>query len=199
MNPIRRKAPIERPNPKAVTHYREYKNDLKDDFNCRCGYCDALHDWVGGIRFYQLDHFVPKKHLSTISEHEFSNLVYSCFYCNNAKRAKWPSKDEKVHNDGKEGFVHPRNDEYIKHLNRNINGSIQPITELGNYMFKALHLHLKRHSVIWNLEKIEDALNSIQEEYDRLNGKLPDKLYRQIADLSMESRKYIKLLKKENE
>ena len=40
-----------------------------------------------------------------ISPTEYSNLVYSCRSCNNSKRAKWPTGDENVHNDGEQGFI----------------------------------------------------------------------------------------------
>jgi len=85
--------------------YSSYKKELREDFGGRCGYCndpDSYRD-----TFYETDHFVPKKYLKTISENDYGNLVYACRHCNNAKRDKWPTKDEEKHNNGQEGFIDP--------------------------------------------------------------------------------------------
>lgn len=194
---FREEHPIKRDAPKVVTRYGEFKQELKEDFNSKCGYCNDSDHWTGGWRFYQLDHFVPKKHLVSISENEYTNLVYSCFFCNNSKRAKWPSKKETVHHNGVEGFIYPKEVEYTDHLKRDINGAIVPTSDLGKYMIKAMKLDLKRHSIIWNLEKLETIIDQLKNEYDRLVGKIPQNLSEKIVSLLFEHRKYSKLLRKE--
>jgi hypothetical protein len=199
MNDFRKKTPINRSAPKAVKKYGEYKKDLKDDFFSKCGYCNGSDHWTGGWRFFQIDHFVPKKHLITISETEYSNLVYSCFFCNNAKRAKWPSGNENIHNDGKTGFIFPKEDEYGKYLKRDSFGNIISDSDLGKYMIKAMKLGLKRHGIIWNLEKLEEIIDQIEVEYDKNKDKIPLSLSNKLNTLFFEHRKYSKLLRKEGD
>ena len=197
MNSFREKKPMKRAAPKAVTHYGEYKHELRKDYHSRCGYCNDSDVWNGGWRFFQLDHFVPRKYLVKISENEYSNLIYSCFFCNNSKRAKWPTGNEQQPNDGTNGFVHPVEDEYIKHLTRDDVGNITAITDLGKYMVKAMKLDLKRHAIIWNLERLESLFDKIEVLFDANKDKIPDPLAMKIAGLFVEHRKYSKLLRKE--
>ena len=102
---FRHRTPKRRENPEAKNHYSDYKPELREDFNERCGYCGD-HDFFRQS-YYEIDHFVPRKKLKVIALNDYSNLVYACRSCNNAKRAKWPTGDEKVHNDGKVGFIDP--------------------------------------------------------------------------------------------
>jgi 5-methylcytosine-specific restriction endonuclease McrA len=199
MNSFRDSDPLKREKPKTVTHYREYKSDLKEDFHSRCGYCNDPDHWSGGRRFYQLDHFIPKKFLVTISEHEYSNLIYSCFYCNNSKRAKWPSKDEKIAVVNNQGFINPREKDYTKHLQRDKDGNITAVTPLGEYMIKSLKLKLKRHAIIWKMEKIECLIGELHIQYEKVKDKIPSDLSDKINSLFFEYMNYTKELRKEGD
>ena len=76
---FRLKEPKRRDNIEIKSDYHDYKDDLKQDFNNRCGYCDSK---PFGIAPYEIDHFVPQKlpnkKISSIAPNEYSNLVYSC-------------------------------------------------------------------------------------------------------------------------
>lgn len=198
MNDFRDTHPLKRDNPRVVNHYREYKSDLQEDFDSKCGYCNDPDDYCGGFRFYQLDHFIPRKYLVEISENEYTNLVYSCFYCNNAKRAKWPSKNEKIAIVGNEGFVNPREELYCEHLCRDVEGNIIAKSDLGAYMIKAMKLSLKRHAIIWKLEKLEKIFDQLEKEYNESKDKIPEDLMHKITTWMFEYRRYIKDLRKEN-
>ena len=39
--------------------YRKYREQLRADFNCRCGYCDDRD--VPRAERFEIDHFVPQK------------------------------------------------------------------------------------------------------------------------------------------
>jgi len=162
MNKLREKIPKRRSNPKQVSRYSEYKDDLREDFNCRCGYCDDEDKWPGGKLFFQIDHFVPRKHMITISDKEYSNLVYSCFFCNNSKHSDWPTNDENLHNNGKEGYIDVCLPKYDAQFYRNFGGEIFPRTELGEYMYRKLKLFLRRHAVIWNLSRLHNKILEIE-------------------------------------
>ena len=131
---------------RAEVNYRKYKDDIREDFNKRCGYCDDLDIYHGGFRGYQIDHFKPHSipkffHLKA----EYVNLVYSCPFCNRAKSNKWEDID---------GFIDPCEEEYDNHLERNRKGQIIATSTRGFYIYKNLNLFLKRHELLWLIEKI---------------------------------------------
>lgn len=139
--------------------YTQYKSLLQEDFHHRCGYCGD-HDYFSKT-FYEIDHFVPKKHTKLISETEYSNLVYSCRSCNNSKRAKWPTGNEDIHNDGEKGFIDPCDKKYPEQFERIVDGSIHPKTILGKWMWENLKFASPNHRIIWCLEQLREAIDKI--------------------------------------
>lgn len=153
----------------AKTSYRAYKEDLRRDFSSRCGYCDALDEFFGGMRGYQIDHFAPK---SLFPEWllEYRNLVYSCPFCNRAKSNKWVGEDKSVPNDGSSGFVDPCDPDLDNHLERDGHGRICAKTELGRYMIENLNLSLIRHQFVWQAQKLDELLGELLELQERLSA-----------------------------
>lgn len=194
MNDFRYFQPQRRPNPRNVSKYKLYKEDLRQDFKNCCGYCGDEDSWGGGKRVFHIDHFVPRKILVNISEECYDNLVYSCFYCNNKKRADWPTKNENIHNDGAAGYIDPCNPTYGQQFMRNKFGEIIPLTTLGNYMYSKLGLNLRRHSIIWNLCRLEKRITKLNEL--RNDGKL-DKGTEEFLEIMIEYYKNIEELKNE--
>ncbi|CAN2039369.1 hypothetical protein GMMP15_110027 [Candidatus Magnetomoraceae bacterium gMMP-15] len=94
---------------------------------------------------------------------DYTNLVFSCRYCNNSKRKKWPTNDRDKCNDGKIGFIDPCNKNYDSQFTRNSIGEIIPQSELGKWMHTELKLYLSRHSILWQIEKIENILKKFRE------------------------------------
>lgn len=126
--------------------YTSFKPYIREDFNKRCGYCDDLDIYNGGSRGYQIDHFKPHSIARFLAlKEEYSNLVYSCPFCNRAKSNKWEDNN---------GFIDPCDAEYDNHLERNSRGQIKAKTGQGRYIYKNLNLHLKRHELLWMIEKI---------------------------------------------
>ena len=96
-----------------------------------CGYCGKKEKIT--TKGFEIDHLVPE----TIAPEritDYYNLVYSCFTCNRKKSKKWPTKDKSVMNDGKVGFVDPATEEFDTHLSRSADGSIEGLTDIGQYM-----------------------------------------------------------------
>lgn len=170
MNDFRKTPPARRTSVPVYKVHNEYKPLLREDFHQRCGYCGD-HDFFRDT-YFEVDHFVPKKHLKTISPLEYSNFVYSCRSCNNSKRSNWPTKDENVHNDGKQGYIDPCDPAYAEQFERLADGSIHPITNLGDWMWSALNLGNPAHRVRWKLEEVWILLN----ELDKLNIDSPEEL-----------------------
>lgn len=130
----------------VYTRYTSFKPYIREDFNKRCGYCDDLDVYHGGSRGYQIDHFKPYSIVRFLAlKEEYSNLVYSCPFCNRAKSNKWEDSN---------GFIDPCSENYDNHLERNSRGQIKYKSEQGKYIHSNLNLHLKRHELLWMIEKI---------------------------------------------
>ena len=164
-------------------NYRHYKGNLRKDFNARCGYCDAMDKWFGGFKGAHIDHFAPKSKFEELTNC-YTNLVYSCPSCNNAKWDKWVGDDAGKPNDGREGFVDPCDTEYDSHLARRKSGEIVSTSELGEYMVENLNLQLARHKLIWQAQMLEKLSNRLEE----LRSNLPNnsRLDRELLDLAFE-------------
>ena len=143
-------------------NYREYKASLRSDFLERCGYCDAQDEYFGGVTGAHIDHFAPKKKFPALKE-EYTNLVYTCGFCNRAKSDKWIGNDPTVPNNGRQGFVDPCSSDYDEHLARSRSGEIVPTSVLGEYQVDNLNFRLMRHKFIWQAQKL-DALAEKMEE-----------------------------------
>lgn len=165
---LRKKIPI-RSLMAAKTVYSAYKQDLRQDFSRRCGYCDASDEFFGGFRGYQIDHFAPK---SKFPEWllRYDNLVYSCPFCNRAKSNKWVGEDKSVPNDGSNGFVDPCDPEFDNHLDRDSHGRILPKTDLGRFIVHNINLSLIRHQLVWQTQKMDDLLGELIEIQSQLNS-----------------------------
>ncbi len=77
---------IRRHGPTGYKDYNSYRDWLRDEFQFRCVYCLHREQWDhGGVRFH-IDHFVPVA-ANPEKDCEYSNLLYACARCNEAKRA----------------------------------------------------------------------------------------------------------------
>ncbi len=169
--------------------YKKYKEPLRSDFNKSCGYCDDSDFYMGGKRGFQIDHFKPQKHFIEL-EAVYSNLVYACPFCNRAKWDKWEEK---------EGFIDPCEDEYDEHLYRNTEGQICSKTPQGNYIRKELKLNLKRHELIWIVEKLSEQLAEINKFIEELGRGHEKRLQclEHYRDINIKVQVYIGLYKEE--
>ncbi|UTW67727.1 HNH endonuclease [bacterium SCSIO 12643] len=189
MSVFREHTPKRRNITTDVSAYGKHRDDLKLDYQNRCGYCNDIDTWR--FVWFEIDHFVPKKYLKTISETDYSNLVYSCRSCNNAKRAKWPTGDENKHNESNKGFIDPCDDGYNNQFERLKTGSIRPKTELGEWMYNAMKLYKPQHEIIWNI----DLLDQLIEEIETLLDASPNSdIENRLLEAYREFRKYVKNL-----
>ena len=69
--------------------WRSFREDLGQRFHLKCGYCESISRG-------QVDHFRPKSVFPALV-YEWSNWIFSCGDCNQAKSDKWPE----------EGYVDP--------------------------------------------------------------------------------------------
>lgn len=189
MNVFREHTPKRRNIMASVSSYRKHRADLKLDYQDRCGYCNSIDTWR--FIWFEIDHFVPKKYLKTISDTDYSNLVYSCRSCNNAKRAKWPTGNEKIHNRNNKGFIDPCSKDYNFQFERLKTGAIKPKTKLGEWMYNAMKLYKPQHEIIWNIDLLDKLIEEIEE---RLSLYSNDELKNRLLKSYREFRKYVKKL-----
>ena len=64
------------------SYWRSFHNPLKGVFQGICGYCEER-------RKGEIDHFRPKKRFPHLV-YSWSNWIFACHECNNAKLDKWP-------------------------------------------------------------------------------------------------------------
>lgn len=175
------------------------KKHLAEDFSHRCAYCDDLDVLSCSYRSYQVEHFAPYTKFPNL-EFDYDNLLYACPWCNRAKWDTWPSDKSDVNFVGDEGFIDPCDDEYYTHLGRDCDGKIVWKTPLGKYMHRTLKLFLRRHEIIYNVERLEDARNRLQLNIDqeKVEGKDVGKKEAFLAVLDREFFDYFRQLKEIN-
>lgn len=180
--------PVRRDIKTKVTSHSAHRDDLRKDFNQRCGYCDDRDYYK--ITYYEIDHFVPEDVMVTMSNTAYANLVYACRSCNNSKRAKWPSGDENVAILNEQGFIDPCDEEYAHQFERDEAGRIVPKTTLGRWMYVALKLSKPQHQIIHQLEILDSLIAQIENEVE----KRPE-LEPALTELLKKYRRYIRELR----
>lgn len=188
------KIPARRNITSPVASYSGHRADLIIDFKERCGYCNDIH--IYKIASFEIDHFIPrirnKKPFLTIKKDtDYSNLVYACKSCNNAKRNKWPTNDENTPNNGNQGFIDPCEKEYDQQFIRLANGQIRAKTNLGDWIYKELKLDKPQHEIIYNLEQLDLILDQLDIDLNKLDD---INLFKKITTLLSNYRTYVKQL-----
>lgn len=178
---------------KEYRNYNSYKQYLKKDFNSRCGYCDSIDRLDTYSAVFHIDHFVPKKKFEKVySVNDYGNLVYACPSCNRYKSDKWISMNPKVKIIDNKGFVDPCSQEYSNLFLRDESGKIIPTNDLSKYIFDELHLYLKRHELIYKLEKLEKIIGKFELLYRK--DKLSESNMKLCLQLFFELKKYASYL-----
>jgi hypothetical protein len=199
IKPLRENRPC-RKCTKTYKKYGSFKRFLQEDFNARCGYCNDPDSYDGGYKHYHIDHFIPKVHLKAIKENEYKNLVYACFSCNNSKGDDWPSRDESITTVGSRGYIDPCESRYDRQFYRGELGDIIARTKLGQYMYEQMKLDLRRHAIIWILDKLDTQIKSLSVEKNKsgLDVKTKRKIDSLIKKLEAYYYEYTGILKDEN-
>lgn len=80
--------PVQRSRPDARPDYRQYRDDVRADFNRQCGYC-TVSETEAVVETHELDHYWPQKIRPDLA-HAFANLVLCCRPCNGKKWSRPP-------------------------------------------------------------------------------------------------------------
>lgn len=166
------------------TNYSNKKR-LALDFDHRCAYCDDYDKYSGGYNTYHVEHFAPKEKFKNL-EFKYDNLLYCCPYCNISKSDKWVGRSAEENIVGDEGFIDPCSEEYYLHLKRDEKGNIIYKTPIGKYIYMELKLYLKRHAILYNLEKVrikKKLLKAkiVEMKKNQLNVEDLEEIYKQLC------------------
>lgn len=181
--PFRTDLPERTYSGKKLSDYRRYKNYLAKDFKNRCGYTYCVDFWFGGKPNFQIDHLKPKSKFPDL-ETEYSNLVYTCSYINRAK-----SDDIGL-------YLDPVDEDYNLHFYRDELGNIYPRedSKAAKYMYLKLKLYLKRYSIIWMLDQLEQKMFILQELIEQLDNKEAKELYFAISFKYNNYKRYLRAI-----
>lgn len=164
------------------SHYRYYKEQLREDFHHHCGYTFCSDGWFGGKNCFHIDHLKPKMHHPELMN-DYNNLVYSCPTVNIAKGA-----------DCTYDYLDPCTVDFNLIFARNRQGRIivlqnTPNRDIAEHMYKKMKLYLTRYALIWWL----DCLHLKIKEVETITEQLPSSPELDIALLNV-YRHYHKLI-----
>lgn len=198
---VREKMPVRRTSPTRSengNNYRKHKPDLREDFNQHCGYCGSYDSFGYSRTYFEIDHFVPKDFLlrtrSSIGLSKYSNLVYSCKFCNNYKTQHWPSQRDDVYIKGDTGFIDPCDPDYEKHLYRTDEGAIMWNTPIGKWLVTVAFRFDERSEeikMLWKLNSIRLTIDKILDELSMYQTESPDYLDRKSQLTNLFQTNYI--------
>jgi hypothetical protein len=77
---------VRRHGPEGYENYESYREWLRDEFTFRCVYCLHREQWDPRGRTFHIEHSIPVKEHPD-GECDYSNLLYACGTCNEAKKA----------------------------------------------------------------------------------------------------------------
>lgn len=122
---------VRRHGPQGYSHYRQYRNWLRDEFAFRCVYCLRRETWATMPRDFEIDHVLPRSQHAAL-ERDYDNLVYACSECNGTKAAKpLPSPGSVAYGDC---------------LRVDDTGEIRALNERGKEIIEALRLDAPKYT-----------------------------------------------------
>ena len=74
-----------RHGPARYKDYGSYRDWLRDEFTFHCVYCLHREQWYSRGATFHIEHFVPVS-VDPEGRSEYSNLLYACATCNEAKK-----------------------------------------------------------------------------------------------------------------
>ncbi|WP_431260838.1 HNH endonuclease [Roseateles chitinivorans] len=175
-------------------NYSVYYDEIAEDCQNRCVYCDAMLEEIGGEGM-NLDHFKPQKHFLSLAN-DPSNLVLACFRCNRLKSDWWPEKDGTCNN-GQHGFIDPFSPDKDTYFLVEENGEITPKKVPYGYMVELMNLNRISRVAIRRRRTLQlhadQLIEQILLELDNL-ANLPVEQIRQRADVLSAALKQVRLI-----
>ena len=187
---------IIRSTPTKKTDYRKYRPELEHDFHERCAYCNLHKNSI--TTQFEIDHFIPQGIFKGVRNDlltEYSNLVYSCPKCNNAKGNQF-SGDIYAKNVKNEKFYDPVETDYNSVFYRNEYGFIESDDTKGREMIEDIKLYRNIHALAWICEQLseirEKLVFAIEQESDTERKSLLQEAKEKVTNAYFEKDKLFK-------
>ena len=116
-----------RHGPEGYKDYQSFRDWLRDEFTFRCVFCLHREQWYNRSATFNIEHFIPVA-VDETGKCEYSNLLYACATCNNAKRAVL-------------GIPDPCTVSFSECLAVKKNGEIEPLNSSGKKLCEVLRLN----------------------------------------------------------
>lgn len=75
---------VRKHGPLGYKTWEDYREWLRDDFDFRCVYCLRRETWDRKRAMWSVEHLIPRAQAPHLAL-DYTNLVYACVSCNNAK------------------------------------------------------------------------------------------------------------------
>jgi hypothetical protein len=164
----RRPAYSTKANGDSFASYDRYREEISEDCNHRCTYCDITLEEMG-FEGMQLDHFKPQE---LFPEHKSdpTNLVLSCPKCNRLKSDHWPSAESGL------SFIDPFEIGRTNHFSITESGEISATnTQAACYQIELLFLNREARIQIRRRRMVQDKVKRAQQDIEsRLQALIKD-------------------------
>jgi hypothetical protein len=168
---MRRRNYKKKENGENYLTYSIYYDEIAEDCQYRCVYCDVMISELGGESMH-LDHFCPQRHFAHL-ENDPMNLVLACPKCNQLKSDWWPEKDGTSQN-GVNGFIDPFSSRRLDYFRVEESGLLVAIKPPSQYIIKLLALNRPTRCQIRRARRIKATafklLDQVIDEMARLSG-----------------------------
>jgi hypothetical protein len=172
-------------NGEFYASYLEYYDEISEDCQYRCVYCDVMLKEIGGEGMH-VDHFRPQKYfpeLATIP----GNLVLACQKCNLRKSNWWPEKTGTESN-GKCGFVDPFSLNRHEYFSVDQFGAVVAGKQPAQYIIDLLILNRPTRCSIRRTRALKyqgmELLNAVEQEMEVLVTKTEAEIRARLPILS---------------
>lgn len=166
------------------SNYRDFFDDLRNDFNFRCGYCGTS---CLIVQDFEVDHFIPFaqfKERKPELETTYKNLVFSCKKCNRTKAGKFK--------DGTNAgelenvlFYDPGEVDFNLIFFRDNYGFIFSDDPKGKEMIKNLKLYNPFYGLAWTIEQINNIISNLGSYSNNATSEEINEINSLIADISV--------------
>ena len=162
-----------RHGPGGYKDYGSYRDWLRDEFTFRCVYCLHREQWYSRSGTFHIDHFVPVS-IDPAGKCEYSNLLYACATCNEAKQDIL-------------GVPDPCKVEFHQCLRITDEGRVQALNQHGEKLKQVLLLDSEsnvryRSRMMRTLDALEKADVALYREYMSFPEDLPDLRIKRVPE-----------------
>ncbi|WGO98436.1 HNH endonuclease [Saccharophagus degradans] len=164
--------------------YLHYREEIHEDCQSRCVYCDIQLHEHGGEGFH-LDHFRPQHLFEDLKRTPF-NLVLACPKCNILKTKHWPLPVnvglDASHN-GEIGFIDPFKEIQTDYYRVERDGSISSLKAPGDWVISLLQLNRESRTQVRRSRIQRKTTHDFELHVQKLLAEIEDLLGEPVPDV----------------